>query len=72
MEWQPVSTASLIDDGSEILAYAPVIGRCVVVWYAGFMEDGAPMWSDGDVTFPISHWMPLPPSPTAPEPEASP
>lgn len=63
-EWQPVETASLAyEDGTEILAYAPAIGRCVVVWYSGWMEDGVPMWSDGDVAFPTTHWMPLPDPP---------
>ncbi len=67
MEWQSVSTAPLNEDRQAILGFSPVMGR-QVVYYAGYAFDGAPQWCNGDVEFPITHWMPLPPPPTAPEP----
>lgn len=67
MEWQPIETAP--KDGTAILAYAPDIGR-------GFY--GVAQWAHSDPDFPQTvpgwfwpfairptHWMPLPPPPTA-------
>lgn len=71
-EWQPIDTAPR--DGSAILAtnagYAYELGRCVVVfWETDPVDNGEHGWmqpDDGDEVRHtwLTHWMPLPASPS--------
>lgn len=58
-EWQPIATAP--KDGTWILATATNTTPAVVRWEEdGWVENEG---DDGDRTWPLAYWMPVPESP---------
>jgi hypothetical protein len=62
-KWRPIGTAP--KDGSEVLAFSPVLGRIVVVWLDGAWRENKIIGCklvDGAVP---THWTPMPGLPEA-------
>ena len=61
MNWQPIETAP--KDGSMVLAYPSSLGHvCMTGWVVRCCPYHGGYWDTGG---DFTHWMPLPPPPTA-------
>jgi hypothetical protein len=69
-EWQPIETAP--KDGTAFLGYNAGRERIYLIESVHVEYDSKTTWQDraGYYNITLTHWMPLPPPPVAPQPES--